>query len=73
MLAGPIDPHPGRGAVALEVLEDGTHRDVVRFEDAGVADVLTTSSWLESKVSEGGTASVRVRAQLALARQLLAD
>ena len=41
--------------------------------DAGVADVLTTSSWLESKVSEGGTASVRVREQLALARQLLAD
>ena len=41
--------------------------------DEGVAAVLTSSSWLESKVSEGGTASARVREQLALARQLLAD
>ncbi len=39
--------------------------------DAGVADVLQRSSWLESKVSEGGTALARVREQLELARGLL--
>jgi argininosuccinate lyase len=37
----------------------------------GVSEVLTQSSWLESKVSEGGTALPRVREQLALARALL--
>ena len=40
--------------------------------DAGVAEVLQRSSWLESKVSEGGTALERVREQLELARGLLA-
>jgi argininosuccinate lyase len=33
--------------------------------------VLAQSSWLESKISEGGTSLVRVREQLALARDLL--
>jgi len=37
-------------------------------EDA--AAVLMQSSWLESKVSEGGTALVRVREQLQQARAL---
>jgi argininosuccinate lyase len=36
------------------------------------AEVLDQSSWLESKVSEGGTALVRVREQLEQARALLA-
>ncbi len=40
--------------------------------DAGVAQVLQSSSWLESKVSEGGTSLARVREQLELARGLLA-
>ncbi len=35
-------------------------------------EVLASSSWLESKVSEGGTASARVREQLEQARALLA-
>jgi argininosuccinate lyase len=39
--------------------------------DEGVAEVLRSSSWLESKVSEGGTALSRVREQLDLARGLL--
>jgi argininosuccinate lyase len=38
-------------------------------EEAG--EVLGQSSWLESKVSQGGTALVRVREQLELARGLL--
>ena len=38
-------------------------------EDA--AQVLERSSWLESKVSEGGTSLARVREQLERARALL--
>jgi argininosuccinate lyase len=36
-------------------------------------DVLSSSSWLESKVSEGGTSSARIREQLDKARQILAE
>jgi argininosuccinate lyase len=39
--------------------------------DGEVADVLRQRSWLESKVSEGGTALPRVREQLSAARALL--
>jgi argininosuccinate lyase len=39
--------------------------------DEETYDVLAQRSWLESKVSEGGTALPRVREQLALARGLL--
>jgi argininosuccinate lyase len=35
--------------------------------------LLEQSSWLESKVSEGGTALVRVREQLAQARHVLEE
>jgi argininosuccinate lyase len=41
------------------------------LEPAEVAALLEQASWLESKVSEGGTALARVREQLALARGLL--
>jgi argininosuccinate lyase len=40
--------------------------------DGEVAEVLARQSWLESKVSEGGTALPRVREQLEAARALLA-
>jgi argininosuccinate lyase len=40
--------------------------------DAGYYDVLAQSSWLESKVSAGGTALDRVREQLEYAREVLA-
>ncbi len=40
--------------------------------DPSVRSVFAPSSWLESKVSEGGTALPRVREQLTLARALLA-
>jgi argininosuccinate lyase len=39
--------------------------------DGEVREVLSQSSWLESKVSEGGTSSARVAEQLAAARELL--
>jgi len=35
--------------------------------------VLAQGSWLESKVSEGGTSLARVREQLAQARSVLAS
>jgi argininosuccinate lyase len=39
--------------------------------DGEVREVLAQRSWLESKVSEGGTSSARVAEQLAAARELL--
>jgi argininosuccinate lyase len=52
---------------------EGTLRALVEVElgaEAGV--VLERSSWLESKVSEGGTSLARVREQLDAARNALA-
>jgi argininosuccinate lyase len=43
-----------------------------RLEPAAVREILAQRSWLESKVSEGGTALVRVREQLEAARSALA-
>jgi argininosuccinate lyase len=40
---------------------------------AAVRDLLQSRSWLESKISAGGTAQARVREQLELARAALAD
>ena len=41
--------------------------------DAGYYELLADGAWLESKVSEGGTALPRVREQLARARAVLAE
>ena len=47
-------------------------RELARHSDAPTpAAVLEQSSWLESKVSEGGTSLARVREQLAHARAAL--
>jgi len=43
-----------------------------QLDPAAFREVLSQSSWLESKVSEGGTALVRVREQLEAARRALA-
>jgi argininosuccinate lyase len=50
--------------------------ELARFSDRlddEYYEVLSNGSWLESKVSEGGTASVRVREQLARARTVLEE
>ena len=52
-------------AVRPDARGDRRHSDVL---DDEYYDVLAQSSWLESKVSEGGTALARVREQLAHAR-----
>jgi len=52
---------------------EGSLRDLVEAQlGAEAGAVLEQSSWLESKVSEGGTAVARVREQLAAARAALA-
>jgi argininosuccinate lyase len=60
----------GRSLSALTLEEIRRHSDVL---DEEYYAVLAESSWLESKVSEGGTALARVREQLAHARAELED
>jgi argininosuccinate lyase len=60
----------GRSLSELPLDEIRRHSDVL---DDEYYEVLRESSWLESKVSEGGTALARVREQLAHARAELDD
>jgi argininosuccinate lyase len=60
--------------VALSQLSDAAIADASALLGSHVAElrgVLADESWLESKVSEGGTASPRLAEQLDLARQVL--
>jgi argininosuccinate lyase len=64
-----------RALSQLSVEELAAHSELLASPEAA-ADyykVLARESWLESKVSEGGTALPRVREQLELARAALAD
>jgi argininosuccinate lyase len=57
---------------ALSQLSSDELRDASEHLDhTEVADVLRQRSWLESKVSHGGTALERVREQLVAARREL--
>jgi argininosuccinate lyase len=47
------------------------HSEVLAANSAQFRDVLGQGSWLESKVSEGGTSSARLAEQIAAARALL--
>ncbi len=60
----------GRALSDLSLSELKAHSDVLDDEYYGV---LSQGSWLESKVSEGGTSLARVREQLAHARAELED
>ena len=60
----------GRALSDLPLEEIRRHSDVL---DEEYYDVLSERSWLESKVSEGGTALARVREQLAHARAALEE
>ena len=57
----------------LTAAELGAHSEVLAAHEAEYREVLAQSSWLESKVSQGGTALARVREQLELARSVLAS
>jgi argininosuccinate lyase len=62
------------GGLVREAVANGIPLAEVQSEhlDAEARSLLAQSSWLESKDSEGGTASGRVRTQLELARAALA-
>jgi len=48
------------------------HSELLAAHAAEYGEVLQQSSWLESKISEGGTATVRVKEQIEAARSVLA-
>jgi argininosuccinate lyase len=63
----------GRQLSELTVEELAAHSETLAANQARFREVLTQSSWLESKVSEGGTALARVREQIELAAATLDD
>src|SRR4051812_17635723 len=70
VVAGLVRHSIGRG-VHLSDLSREELAELAPSLDEGYYDVLAQSSWLESKVSAGGTGLERVREQLVLAREIL--
>ena len=62
----------GRTLSQLTPEELAAHSEVLAAHAAEFLEVLQQSSWLESKISEGGTATVRVKEQIEAARSVLA-
>ncbi len=63
----------GKPLSQLSAAELATHSALLGANHERFLRVLAQSSWLESKISEGGTSLARVREQLALARHTLAS
>jgi argininosuccinate lyase len=61
----------GKPLSELTVEELAAQNELLGAQHEQFQRVLAQSSWLESKISEGGTSLVRVHEQLALARDLL--
>jgi argininosuccinate lyase len=61
----------GRPLSRLSAAELAAHSELLGAHHEQFEQALAQSSWLESKVSEGGTSLVRVREQLARARAAL--
>jgi argininosuccinate lyase len=61
----------GRPISELDESELASHSELLAAHRGELLQVLSPGGPLESKISEGGTASVRVREQLALARERL--
>ena len=55
----------------LSALSEDEVRQAAPQLDGGLGELLDQRAWLESKVSQGGTSLVRVREQLARAREVL--
>src|SRR4051812_38383674 len=72
VVAGLVRHSIGRG-VHLSDLSREELAELAPSLDEGYYDVLAQASWLESKVSAGGTALDRVREQLEYAREVLAE
>ena len=62
-----------RGKTLSELTDDELAELAPALPAEGFRALLEQSSWLESKVSAGGTAGERVGEQLAAARQVLAE
>jgi argininosuccinate lyase len=63
----------GRTLSQLTREDLAAHSETLAANAEQFHEVLAQGSWLESKVSEGGTSSVRVREQLVAARAVLGD
>jgi argininosuccinate lyase len=63
----------GRSLSELERGELAAQSELLAEHEQQFREVLSQDSWLESKISEGGTASSRLAEQLGLARGALAD
>jgi argininosuccinate lyase len=61
----------GRALSELDDSELAEHSDALAANSASFREVLEQGSWLESKVSEGGTSSARLAEQIAAARAVL--
>jgi argininosuccinate lyase len=61
----------GRTLSQLTAEELADHSPTLAEHDGEYREVLSQSSWLESKISEGGTSLTRVGQQLALAKTVL--
>jgi argininosuccinate lyase len=61
----------GKPLSQLSVEELAAHSEMLAANQGEFQRVLAESSWLESKISEGGTALARVREQLELAETVL--
>jgi argininosuccinate lyase len=61
----------GRTLSELSPKELAAHSEALGTHDGEYYEVLKQDSWLESKVSQGGTSSPRVQEQLTLARRVL--
>ena len=61
----------GRTLSQLSEQELAAHSETLAAHGEQFHEVLEQASWLESKVSEGGTSSARLREQLAAARAVL--
>ena len=63
----------GKPLSELTCEELAEHSETLAAHGADYREVLLQSSWLESKVSEGGTSLARVREQIELAEKVLDD
>jgi argininosuccinate lyase len=70
IVAGLVRTAVESGRALSDLTDEELHAASPHLDDE-VGEVLSQSSWLESKVSEGGTSSARVAEQLAAARELL--
>jgi argininosuccinate lyase len=71
IIGGLVRAAVDRGKRLSELTEDELAALAPQLAAADFHALLEQSSWLESKVSEGGTALARVREQLAQARHVL--